>query len=264
MNAFREHHQDSIRFGYRCFDRLLLNGLIQPFQQPERVIGFFNTYRGGQRVTRSLLTDVADQFRDWITNRSQKWGVPILEAPEGRRDDFLDPYFKRVKANEVVAVLKAREPARILIANGNKKDDRWHLQIAHRWVNQYSIYIHDARWGRMFVRMCPYFPFSARVCLNQHHWLAHRMREEGIDFRQCSNAFLKCEDPGRLQELADSLTARDLLTCGQKWLAYFTPFFTEAERKQAGCQHRLFFAQVEYCDNLIFHRRAALDRLGTC
>jgi hypothetical protein len=38
MNAFREHHMDSIRFGYRCFDRLLLNGLIQPFQQPERRI----------------------------------------------------------------------------------------------------------------------------------------------------------------------------------------------------------------------------------
>src|SRR6266446_2150865 len=262
MNAFQEHHKDSIRFGYRCFDRLLLNGLIQPFQQPERVIGFFNTYRAGQRVTRTRLTSIADQFRDWIMNRAQKWGVPILEAPEGRRDDFLDPYFKRAKANKVVAILKAREPARILIANGNKKDDRWHLQIAHRWVNQYSIYIHDARWGRMFVRMCPYFPFSARVCLNQHHWLANRMREEGIDFRQCSNAFFKCGDPGRLQELADSLTARDLQTCGQKWLAYFTPFFTEAERKHAGCQHRLFFSQVEYCDNLIFHRRAALDALG--
>jgi hypothetical protein len=33
MNAFYEHHKDSIRFGYRCFDRILLNGLIQPFQQ---------------------------------------------------------------------------------------------------------------------------------------------------------------------------------------------------------------------------------------
>jgi hypothetical protein len=262
MNAFREHHQDSIRFSYRCFDRLLLNGLIQPFQQPERVIGFFNAYREGKRVTRSLLTDVADRFRDWIMNRAQKWNVPILEAPEGRRDDFLDPYFKRAKANEVVAILKAREPARILIANGNKKDDRWHLQIAQRWVNQYNIYINDAHWGRMFVRMCPYFPFSARICLNQHHWLANRMREERIAFRQCSNAFLKCGDPRRLQELADSLTTRDLLTCGQKWLAYFTPFFTEAERRHAGCQHRLFFAQVEYCDNLIFHRRAALDALG--
>ena len=28
------------------------------------------------------------------------------------------------------------------------------------------------------------------------------------------------------------------------------------------CQHRLFFSQVEHCDNLIFHRRAALDQLG--
>src|SRR6266700_5266329 len=114
----------------------------------------------------------------------------------------------------------------------------------------------------MFVRMCPYFPFSARVCLNQHHWLALRMREEKIDFQQCTNAFLKCGNPKRLQELADSLTAKDLLTCGQKWLAYFTPFFSEAERKNHGCQHRLFFSQVEYCDNLIFHRRAALDALG--
>jgi hypothetical protein len=36
-----EHHKDSIRWHYRCFDRILLNGLIQPFQQPERVVGFF-------------------------------------------------------------------------------------------------------------------------------------------------------------------------------------------------------------------------------
>src|SRR5271165_5806554 len=47
-----------------------------------------------------------------------------------------------------------------------------------------------------------------------------------------------------------------------KWLAYFTPFFSEAERKNHGCQHRLFFSQVEYCDNLVFHKRAALDAMG--
>jgi hypothetical protein len=150
----------------------------------------------------------------------------------------------------------------MMIAIGNKKDDRWHLQMAQRWVVQYNFYVNDEHWGRMFVRMCPYLPFSARVCLNQHHWLAIRMRQEGIDFQQCTNAFLKCANPARLQELADSLTARDLLNCGQKWLATFTPFFTERERKQAGCQHRLFFAQVELCDNLIFHRRAALDQMG--
>ena len=125
-----------------------------------------------------------------------------------------------------------------------------------------NFYINDRRWGRMFVRICPYLPFSARVCLNQHHWLANSLRSEGIDFEQRSNAFLKCSRPRKLQEMADSLTARDLLSCGQKWLASLTPFFKESERKQAGCQHRLFFSQVEYCDNLIFHRRAAVDQLG--
>ncbi len=73
--------------------------------------------------------------------------------------------------------------------------------------------------------------------------------------------FLRCGHPGRLQELADSLTAQDLLHCGQKWLAALTPFFTPRERQSAGCQHRLFFSQVEYGDNLIFHRRAAVDQL---
>ena len=41
-----------------------------------------------------------------------------------------------------------------------------------------------------------------------------------------------------------------------------TPFFTAKEREEAGCQHRLFFSQIEFCDNLIFHGRAALDNLG--
>ena len=103
---------------------------------------------------------------------------------------------------------------------------------------------------------------AARVCLNQHHWLANRMREESIDFRQSANAFMGCAEPQRLQELADELTPRDLVSCGQKWLACFTPFFTAGERDEAGCRHRLFFAQTEFCDNLIFHRRAALDKLG--
>ena len=184
MNAFYEHHEHSIRASYRCFDRILLNGLLQPFQQPERVIGFFSFYRDQFPVSRKVLTDIADQFQCWVKNRSEKWAAPILDAPEGRRDEFIEPYFRKAKPDQVVAILKAREPARIMTAIGSAKENRWHLQIAQRWVIQYNFYLNDARWGRMFVRMCPYFPFSARVCLNQHHWLANRLTEEGISFER--------------------------------------------------------------------------------
>jgi len=223
MNAFYEHHKDSIRFGYRCFDRILLNGLIQPFQQPERVVGFFNTYRHLYPVSRDILRGAAEHFQLWVNERAGRWNAPIVEAPKGRRDEFVEPYFREAKPDQVVVILKAREPARIMTAIGDKKVGRWHLQIADRWIVHYNFYVNDQRWGRMFVRMCPYLPFSARLCLNQHHWLANRMREEGIDFQQCSNAFVRCDAPDRLQQLADALTAEDLSSCGRKWLARFTP-----------------------------------------
>src|SRR6516162_3357473 len=47
-----------------------------------------------------------------------------------------------------------------------------------------------------------------------------------------------------------------------KWLSRLIPFFSPKERREAGCWHQLFFAQVEYCENLIFRRRTALDELG--
>ena len=262
MNAFYEHHKNSIRFQYRCFDRILLNGLIQPFQQEQRVVGFFGTYRDLYPVSRDVLREIATQFQNWVINRSKKWAAPILDAPEGRRDDFVQQYFIAAKPDQVVCILKAREPGRIMTAIGIKKENRWHLELKQRWVNQYNFYINDSEWGRMFVRVCPYFPFSARVCLNQHHWIANRLKQRGIRFRQSTNAFASCADPKVLQEIADSLAAKDLSRCGRKWLAQLTPFFTERERKQAGVEHRLFFSQMEYCDNLIFSRRAAVDELS--
>jgi hypothetical protein len=96
-------------------------------------------------------------------------------------------------------------------------------------------HINDRNWGRMFIRICPYLPFSARVCLNLHHWLANRMRAEGIDFRQ-NNVQCIPQMQSSTQTLAIGrlLTAHDLFSCGQKWLACLTPF----SGNQRGAEHR--------------------------
>jgi hypothetical protein len=263
MNAFFEHHKDNIRFRYRCFDRILLHGCVQPFLDGARTVGFFWTYRHIYPVSRDLLRGIASQYHNWVMNRAQKWKVEIVkEVREDRRDSFVKPYFQRAQPDQVVVILKAREPAGIMTAIGDKEKNKWHLEIKQRWVEQYNFYLRDAHWGPMFVRVCPYFPFSVRICLNQHYWLAQRLQEAGIRFTQTQNAFRRCQDPNGLQQLADSLSTEDLITCGNKWVRQFVPFFTAQERREGGCWHRLFFAQVEYCDNLIFPRRAALDELG--
>ena len=91
MNAFYEHHKDSIRFGYRCFDRILLNGLIQPFQQPERVVGFFSTYRHLHPVSRDILRGAAEQFQLWVKEQADKWNAPIVSLLEAVATNLSTP-----------------------------------------------------------------------------------------------------------------------------------------------------------------------------
>jgi hypothetical protein len=88
----------------------LLNGLIQPFQQPERVVGFFDTYRRVYPVSRDVLRGAAEQFPDWVKDQADRWNAPVVEAPKGRRDEFVEPYFRGAQPDEVVVILKAREP----------------------------------------------------------------------------------------------------------------------------------------------------------
>jgi hypothetical protein len=121
-----------------------------------------------------------------VKNRAAKWVAPILEDPdEERRDEFVQLYFTQAKPDQVVAILKPANPQRIVVAKGSKDDESPFLEYKQRWVNQYNFYLNDRHWGRMFVRVCPSLPFP-RICLNKHHWLAERMRQEGMDFRQCT------------------------------------------------------------------------------
>jgi hypothetical protein len=63
--------------GARC-------AMIQPFQHPERVVGFFNTYRQHYPVSRHTLRDIAEQFQRWLKGWSEKRNIPVAEAPKGR------------------------------------------------------------------------------------------------------------------------------------------------------------------------------------
>ena len=57
MNTFYEHHKDSIRFQYACFDRILLSAAIPLLLEPTAAQGFF---RGRNDAT--ATKNEPDQF----------------------------------------------------------------------------------------------------------------------------------------------------------------------------------------------------------
>jgi hypothetical protein len=42
------------------------------------------------------------------------------------------------------------------------------LRSSRGFVWQYYFYLDREGWGRVFVRICTYFPFNSRACVNQH------------------------------------------------------------------------------------------------
>lgn len=260
MNAFYQHHHDSIAMHYACFDRIVLDARVDSLLDGARAMGFFSQHRGMFPVYKKDLVQISTEYERWMQEYAQRGGFPILENPEQQRDKFMEPYFICAQPDQIVGVIKAREPVRILTAVGQPGKGS-HLEPKLRWVNQYNYYIQDAEFGPMFVRISPYFPFTARLCLNQHDWIANRLRRQSIEFQQRDNSFVACGDPATLQTIADSLTAQDLTNCGRKWIDRLAPFFTAWERNELGCAHRLYIKQLEFCDNLIFRERAVLDAL---
>jgi hypothetical protein len=262
VNPFVEHHQQSIRFQYSCFDRMLLNAVVQPMQQPAMIVGFLDKCRQVPSITKTYFRGVSEDYHRFVARVAAKQHVQIVEPPKGvRREEWVEPFYQHFGSRfGIVVILKSRENARIAVsyptASGGNR-----IEVYTRFVWQYYFYLRDQDWGRMFLRICPYFPFNAGVCVNQHEWLARQLQQDGIFFRKTANAFIQCRDPERLQQFADSLTPSDLEVPIQGWLRELVPFYASTNPNRiSDCVYRLFCSQVEYCTNLIFKERAALDR----
>ena len=259
MNAFVRHHHGLIRFGYHCFDRILCYARVPAFLNMGSAVQFLKTHRQASRLNPAFFRNISNEYHGWLEEQVQQAGLPLVDAPADpniRRHDWVQPYYRQLGNRAGVAViLKARESARVIVSDRNG-----YLQPANRFVNLYYFYLRDPQCGRLFVRLCPYFPFNVQLCLNGHEWIAAHLREENIDFRQDDNAFLDCAQPQRLQELADAFGPAAIRQVLDSSLAQWLPYFTPEERSQ-GYRHQAYFAQVEYCNNLIFHERAALNRM---
>lgn len=260
-NSFVQHHHGLIRWSYHCFDRILCNARIPTFLFMGAVASFLRKRRQAQILSPAFFRQISSDYHAWVEEQAQRANIPLVEAPADpriRRHDWVQPYFAQLGQRTGTAlILKAREPARVVVSYPKRN---CHLETATRFVNLYYFYLRDPDCGRLFLRLAPYFPFNAQLCINGHEWLAQQLAREGIACGKDDNAFLNCVHPQRLQELADRFGAaainQALDRALEQWLPYFTP-----EERQQGYRHQAFVAQVEYCDNLIFHGRAAAQQL---
>jgi hypothetical protein len=262
VEAFLRHHCRSVRFVYSCFDRILFNLIVPAWQCAAVLVGLLTKRRAVPAITRAYLRKVSDDYQKFVEAFAGR-RIPLVVPPQDvRRDEWVEPFYRRLRGRPgVAAILKSREAARIAVSYETRTGGH-HIELYRRFVNQFYFYILDQEFGRLFFRICPYLPFNGRMLVNGHEWLACQMRKQGIRFRQHGNAFTACSDPQRLQELADAFSTRDVIGCAQRWLPHIAPPLMTTADGHGARDYRLFFSQTEYCTNIVFDRRAPLDRMA--
>jgi hypothetical protein len=161
----------------------------------------------------------------------------------------------------LVAIVVHQESARVFAsrhAGGRRTNFR--VQEERRLVNHYYFYLRDRDYGEGFVRISSYPPFQTRIWLNAHGYLAAQLHRRGIAHTTADNCLVAVAKPGALQEVATAFDARLVEQIARRWLAWVPDPLTPAERA-AGYPTRLSIYQVEFSENVIFHRTHVLNRV---
>jgi hypothetical protein len=97
-------------------------------------------------------------------------------------------------------------------------------------VTLYYFYAFDPDFGPGFIKLCSYFPYPGKVWLNGHEWLKRQADGTGLTYEPLANGFSSCDDPRRLQRLADRLGPAQIQRFFDRWLRVIPTPLSAADR----------------------------------
>jgi hypothetical protein len=251
----REH----VTLDVESIDRMYLNVYVPRLQRALGAAAFFRYQRAARVPSSCLMAPMTQTFIASIEHSAQRQGIPVIRFRKGqRKDDVAKEYLARyTQAEGVLFIAKTQEQAAVY-RTVKRRDPQTgqtapSLARSTAMVLHYYFYGTDADFGPFFLKVCTYFPYNAKLCLNGHEYLKRQLSKEGIAYEALDNGIRSCADPARLQAIADGLDATRIEGLLRKWLARLPQPFT-ADDRAAGYDYDVSILQAE------FARTQVLDR----
>jgi hypothetical protein len=269
MERFIHLFADFLSLVYHCFDRIVIHGYLSGLSRPEQVVYFFRQVLGIPVVSKEILSQRTNDYRDWVEAYARNHKIPMEWAEKGtRKEDYVLPALRRMEkknAYGVYFIFKSMEQGRtfrISVPKFPTKDPN-HRILAHQRsrFTHYYFYIRDAVLGPIIVRVASFFPFHATYWLNGHSFIEQELKRKQIGFHKNDNAFLAVDDVAELQAAADRLSAEIIGKQLDYWTFLLGPKFSKKERSQMNLSRFYAIAQIEYCRNFIFKRHFPIHKI---
>jgi hypothetical protein len=269
METFTKLFGSLLVFVYHCFDRIVINGYLSGLSRPEQVVHFVRAVLGIPMISKEILSQRTNDYRDWVEAYARNHKIPMEWAEKGtRKEDYVLPALHRMEkksAYGVYFIFKSMEQGRTFRISVPKfpTQDPNHRILAHQRsrFTHYYFYIRDAVLGPIIVRVASFFPFHATYWLNGHSFIEQELKRKQIGFRKNDNAFLVVGDVAELQAAADRLSAQIIGKQLDYWTFLLGPKFSQKERSQMNLSRFYAIAQIEYCRNFIFKRHFPIHKI---
>jgi hypothetical protein len=269
MELFAKLFDSLLVFVYHCFDRIVIHGYLSGLSRPEQVVHFVRQVLGIPVVSKEVLSQRTDDYRNWVEAFARNHRIPIEWAEKGlRKEDQVLPALRcmeRRGAYGVYFIFKSMEQGRtfrITVPKYTTQDPNHRILAVQRSrFTHYYFYIRDEVLGPIIVRMASFFPFHATYWLNGHSFIERELERAGIGFHKNDNAFLAVDDLAALQAAADRLSPSLIRKQLDYWTFILGPKFSKKERAQMNLSRFYAIAQIEYCRNFIFKRHFPIHKI---
>jgi hypothetical protein len=241
---------EHVTFEVECIDRMFLNVYVPQLQYPNGLVGYVHKHLGLPIASTAPLAKITDRFATAVHRFAEDEGIPWVDFAKGeRKDDVMLERLKSFTAPQgVVFIGRAQEKTGLFRTEKRRRPDGdsypWIVRTTGV-VNQFYFYCVDADFGPFFIKFCSYFPYTAKLCINGHHWAQRQAAKAGIRFTAMDNAFAAVDDPAGLQLICDRLGPAAIQSLLDKWLALLPNPFSDADR-DAGYRYQLSILQAEF------------------
>ena len=269
MEIFTKLFGSLLVFVYHCFDRIVINGYLNGLSRPEQVVHFVREVLGIPVVSKEVLSQRTNVYRNWVEAYARNHQTPIEWAGKGvRKEDYVLPALRRMvkkKTYGVYFIFKSMEQGRTFRISMPKYPTQ---DPNHRILSQqtsrfthYYFYVRDQVLGPIIIRVASFFPFHATYWLNGHSFIEQELNRKQVGFRKNDNAFLAADDVAELQAAADRLSPEIIRKQLDYWTLILGPKFSKKERRQMSLSRFYAISQIEYCRNFIFKRHFPIHKI---
>jgi hypothetical protein len=230
---------------------MYLNVYVANLQHEQGVACFLRHHRGHPVASSALMDPISKAFIANIEAFVRQNHVPLLSFAKGQRKDTVAAEYRAAFTEQegVLFVGKAQEKTSVF-----RTEKRTNPRTGQKYpwlvrstsmVNHFYFYCLDADFGPFFLKFCSYFPYNAKLCINGHEYAKRQLAKERIAHEALDNGILSCDDPQRLQQICDGLSAAKIDALLRKWLARLPHPFTAADRA-AGYRYEISILQAEF------------------